>query len=231
MLLSSHWQSLHLDSFVRVSETVPTIVRKLSASELPLSSEIEAMSFDSLKGKVIAVSGGRSGIGLAIAKKLLHHGAKVAIADISPNPPEELASIAEIDTDYIYTQADVSRRETVRQWVKLIGNKFGRLDGMIPNAGIAPDESRIEDNDTFEHVMAVNVLGVWNCGIESFLQFQDQGSGGVICITSSTQGLRGGKAIPAYTASKHAIIGLMRAWALDWADRGIRVNAVAPGKS
>lgn len=188
------------------------------------------MAYESLQGKVIAVSGGASGIGLAVVKKLLLNGAKVAIADLAPEPVAELAELAGPGVEFIYTTADMSKRDLVHQWIQAIVEKFGRLDGMVPNHGIAPDEVNDTNNNIFDRVIAVNLTGVYNCGIEAYLQFRKQQSKGVICVTTSTQGLRGARGVPAYTAAKHGVVGLVRAWSVDWAGEGIRVNAVAPGK-
>lgn len=188
------------------------------------------MSFDSLKGKVIAVTGGASGIGLGLVRKLLQIGAKVAVADLKPTAPNELNRIATPDVHYTYTSLDVSSREPVHQWIQATVKTFGRLDAMVPNAAICPDEENYLGDDLVQKQLTVNVMGVWICATEAFMQFKQQDSAGVIVVTASSQGLRGGRNIPGYTATKHAVIGLVRAWAVDWAHQGVRVNAVAPGE-
>lgn len=188
------------------------------------------MSFDSLKGKVIAVTGGASGIGLGIVKKLIQVGAKVAIADLTKEAPKELGQTAKIDADYTYTSLDVSSRQAVHEWVEATVTCFGRLDGMVANAGIAHGEHPIASDEVLQRTLAVNIVGVWNCATEAYYQFRKQDSPGVIVSTSSTNGLKATPFTAAYTASKHAVIGLTKAWAQDWSRYGIRVNAVAPGK-
>lgn len=188
------------------------------------------MSFESLRGKVIAVTGGSSGIGLAVVKKLLRVGANVAIGDITLGPPAELSEIANIDRDYTFTKVDVASPEAVQQWVYLTATHFGRLDGMVANAGISLTQDEAFDIQILRRTLSVNVEGVWNCATEAYHQFRRQGGPGVICMTASVNGLRGQTRTAAYNASKHAVIGLTKSWALDWAPYGVRVNAVAPGK-
>jgi NAD(P)-dependent dehydrogenase (short-subunit alcohol dehydrogenase family) len=182
------------------------------------------MERNSLEGKVIAVTGGSSGIGLGIVKKLIALNAKVAVADVSP-APAELKDVPNL----IFSTVDVSSREQVHTWIEQIVKEFGRLDGLCANAGICPYEGGIVSDEHYARVFAVCVTGVWNCGTEAYWQFEAQGGGGAIVNTSSGAGLRAVKGLAVYSAAKHAVIGLTKAWALDWADKGIRVNSLAPG--
>lgn len=188
------------------------------------------MSFNSLTDQVIAITGGSSGIGLSITRKLLEIGAKVAIADLNPPAPDALSSLGKPDNDYTFTKLDVSDREGVRQWIQSTVQTFGRLDGMVPNAGVCPEEENYYGDDRIQLQLKVNVMGVWICATEAYLQFKNQNSSGSIVMTASSQGLRGGPANPGYTASKHAVVGMMKALAVDWTPQGVRVNAVAPGE-
>ncbi|KAJ9646683.1 hypothetical protein H2204_000375 [Knufia peltigerae] len=182
------------------------------------------MDLDNLQGKVIAVTGGASGIGLGIVRKLILLNAKVAVADISQRPAE-LHDCPHI----MYDVVDVSSRRQVHEWMQRIVLKFGRIDGMCPNAGISPYEGGIVSDELYQRIFAVCVTGVWNCGTEAYWQFKKQGGGGVLVITSSGGGLRPVAGLAAYCSAKHAVVGLTRAWALEWAQEGIRVNSVAPG--
>jgi NAD(P)-dependent dehydrogenase (short-subunit alcohol dehydrogenase family) len=184
------------------------------------------MERNSLEGKVIAVTGGASGIGLGIVRKLVLLKAKIAVADVSARPAE-----LENVQDLMYTKVDVSSREQVHNWVQSVVETFGRLDGMCANAGICPYEGGIVSDELYQRIFAVCLTGVWNCGTEAYWQFKKQGGGGSIVNTSSGAGLRAVKGLAVYSAAKHAVIGLTRTWALDWALEGVRVNSLAPGMS
>ncbi|KAJ9616188.1 hypothetical protein H2204_013983 [Knufia peltigerae] len=188
------------------------------------------MTFNSLRDQVIAVTGGSSGIGLSIVKKLLIIGAKVAIADLNAPAAGAIDGVGKLDADFTYTKVDVSQRNEVHKWIESTVQTFGRLDGMVPNAGVCPDEENYYDDDRIQLQLKVNVMGVWICATEAFKQFKKQNTPGSIVITASSQGLRGGPSNPGYAASKHAVVGMMKSLAVDWTPQGVRINAVAPGE-
>lgn len=183
------------------------------------------MEANVFEGKVVAVTGGASGIGLNVARKLIGLKAKVAIADLSAAPDELQNS-----QDVMFTQLDVSSREAVHNWVEEIVNKFGRLDGMAANAGISPLEGDVASDALYDKICAVNFTGVWNCGTEAYRQFKKQGGGGAIVTTSSGSAKRHSKGLTVYGATKNAVIALTEGWAVEWGEQGTRVNCVAPGK-
>lgn len=183
------------------------------------------MDRNTLEGKVIAVTGGASGIGLAIVQKLIILKAKVAVADIQ-GCPDELAK----SPDVMFTKVDVTSRKEVHDWVEAIVARFGSLYGMVANAGISPPEGDVASDDLYRKVFSVCCDGVWNCGTEAYWQFRKQGGSGAIVTTSSIGAILYGKQLTAYGAAKSAVIGFTKGWASDWARHGIRVNCVAPGE-
>lgn len=108
--------------------------------------------------------------------------------------------------------------------------EFGRLDAAFNNAGVMPQNAPTADStlEEFDRVTRVNLRGVWSCMKHELRQMHRQGSGAIVNC-SSIGGLRGDRGIPSYAASKHGVIGLTRAAALEYAAKGIRVNAVCPG--
>jgi NAD(P)-dependent dehydrogenase (short-subunit alcohol dehydrogenase family) len=179
-----------------------------------------------LDGKVTLITGAASGIGAAAARLFAAEGAHVALADLQEAPLRALAR--EIGGEASMHVADVSDDDAVRDLVDATVRKHGHIDVALLNAGIAGHARPIEDYpvDIFDKVIAVNVRGVW-LGLKYVMKAM-AGRGGSIVITASTSGLRATPNMSAYTTSKHAAIGLMRAAATEGAAKGIRVNSVNP---
>ncbi|KAH0842681.1 hypothetical protein AYO21_08975 [Fonsecaea monophora] len=182
-----------------------------------------------LQRKSIIVTGGASGIGLATVTQLLELGARVAVGDLALETPSTLTNLNPASDNFFYQQLDVTSRQSVQGFIAKVLEKFGQVDGLVNNAGICPNEGEIASDDTFDRIMAVNLKGVWNVGTEVIRRMMEQESRGVIVNTASDAALKGIKGLAAYTASKHAVLGLTRVWCKEWTPKGIRVNAVAPG--
>ncbi len=184
------------------------------------------MKFD---GKVAIVTGGASGIGLATAKKLLNEGASVVIADVSKNLEEIVKNLGH-EGYTLGVLTDVSKEADVQNMINKTLEKFGHLDYMVSNAGIGGSASLLEEVtiEEWNHVIGVNQTGMYLCNKYAIKEML-KNEGGAIVNTASMYGLVGSASSYAYSASKGAITQMTRSAALMYADKNIRINAVAPG--
>lgn len=180
-----------------------------------------------LKNKVAIITGGAGGIGKATAKKFLMEGAKVMLVDLKEDVLKK--TVEELNSEHVHFHAaDVSNAENVKAYLEACIFQFGGVDIFFNNAGIEGKFSSIEDypEEIFDRVIAVNLKGVW---LGCQMVIPKMKNGGSVILTSSVAGLKGFKNLAPYVASKHAVTGIMRSAALEFADRNIRVNSVHPG--
>ncbi len=187
--------------------------------------------YPNFNDQVALVTGASSGMGLATAQAFAEAGASVALADVKEEAVKTAAQkLVDAGHKAIAVRCDVSDDAQVAAMVDRTVAEFGRLDAAFNNAGVMARIAPTADStpEEFERVIGINLRGVWSCMKHELRQMARQGSGAIVNC-SSVGGLRGDPGIPAYIASKHGVIGLTRTAALEYAAKGIRVNALCPG--
>lgn len=183
------------------------------------------------ENKVVLVTGAGSGIGQATALAFAREGASLTLADINPEGNDEtLGFVRDLGAEAIAVACDVSKNDQVRAMVDSTLKSFGALHVAFNNAGVEQNPKPLveQDEESYQKIMDVNVRGVWLCMRHELPPMLKQGAG-VIINTSSISDTIGAPGMQFYAASKHAVLGLTKAVALENIALGVRINAVAPG--
>jgi len=182
-----------------------------------------------LKGRTALITGGANGIGLATTERFAKEGAKIIMWDLSDKGKEVAERLEKEGSEVLFQNVSVTNKEEVVNAVAKAHGHFGRIDILINNAGITKDRTLLKMSDEeWDDVIAVNLTGVFNCTRAVAPIMKEQNYGRIISASSNVA-IRGNYGQTNYVATKSAIIGVTKVWAMELGRYGITVNCIAPG--
>lgn len=182
-----------------------------------------------LKNKVALITGGANGIGLATAQRFAREGAKIILWDLSEKGKTVVEDLKKQGYEAIFSKISVADQEQVFQGMSDAHKHFGRIDILINNAGITKDRTLLKmSKQEWDDVISVNLTGVFNC-TQAVVPIMKEQNYGRIVSASSNVAIRGNYGQTNYVATKSAIIGMTKVWALELGRFGITANCIAPG--
>lgn len=190
------------------------------------------MTYPVLENKVAIITGAAMGMGEATAKLFADAKAKVVVADMNEEKGKEVVQAIEKNGGTAtFVKVDISKSEDVQQMVKKTVEIYGRLDVAVNNAALTPDDKPVAEFDEayWEKLMSIDLTGTALCMKYEIQQLLEQGDGGSIVNISSVSGFRPQPNNIAYVAAKHGVVGMTKVAAMEYGEKNIRVNSVAPG--
>lgn len=182
-----------------------------------------------LKDKVALITGGANGIGLATAKRFAKDGAKIILWDVTDKGQQVVNDLIRDGAAALFQKVSVADQEAVNEAVAKAKKHFGRIDILINNAGITKDRTLLKmSKQEWDDVISVNLTGVFNC-TQAVVPIMKEQNYGRIVSASSNVAIRGNYGQTNYVATKSAIIGMTKVWALELGRFGITANCIAPG--
>ncbi|WP_024615475.1 2-dehydro-3-deoxy-D-gluconate 5-dehydrogenase KduD [Clostridium sp. Ade.TY] len=188
-----------------------------------------SLDFFNLNGKVAIVTGGNTGLGMAYAEALAKAGADLLVTTFDDNVEEVKELVEAAGRKIIFVKGDLTKKDTREEVVKTCLDVYGKIDILVNNAGTIRRAPLLEYKDEdFEAVMNINLNAVYYLSRRVAEVMVEQAHGKIINIASMLS-FQGGKFVPPYTASKHGVVGITRAFANELAPHNVQINAIAPG--